>query len=90
MTEQANIIKVSNKVVAKTAGKEEAMKNERIVSLGTTSMIYHKPGCRYVERIKYKNRMSLTKGDARDEGYHICRYCNNMNHHIKAEESTLY
>ena len=89
MTEQANIIKVSNKVVAKTAGKEEAMKNERIVSLGTTSMIYHKPGCRYVERIKYKNRMSLTKGDARDEGYHICRYCNNMNHHIKAEESTL-
>ena len=89
MTEQANIIKVSNKVVAKTAGKEEAMKNERIVSLGTTSMIYHKPGCRYVERIKYKNRMSLPKGDAKANGYHICRYCNNMNHHIKAEESTL-
>ena len=54
MTEQENIIKVSNKVVAKTAGKEETMKNERIVSLGIKSMIYHKPGCRYVERIKYK------------------------------------
>ena len=53
--------------MAKTAGKEEAMKNERIVSLGTTSMIYHKPGCRYVERIKYKNRMSLPKGDLLEE-----------------------
>ena len=63
------------------------MNNERIVSLGINSMIYHKPGCRYVERIKYKNRMSLTKHDAKIEGYHVCRYCNSMNHHYRVEHN---
>ena len=28
------------------------MSAERIVSIGTNSMVYHKPGCRYVSRIK--------------------------------------
>ena len=65
------------------------MNNERIVSIGTNSMIYHKPGCRYVERIKYKNRMSMPKSDARREGYHVCRYCNSMNHHYRVEQHTL-
>jgi len=65
------------------------MNNERIVSIGTNSMIYHKPGCRYVERIQYKNRLSKTKSDAKKEGYHICRYCNSMNHHYKVEQRTL-
>jgi len=65
------------------------MNNERIVSIGTNSMIYHKPGCRYVERIQYKNRMSLPKSDARKEGYHVCRYCNSMNHHYRVEKSTI-
>ena len=65
------------------------MNNERIVSIGTNSMIYHKPGCRYVERIKYKNRMSLPRHDARAEGYHVCRYCNSMNHHYNVEQQTL-
>lgn len=65
------------------------MNNERIVSIGTNSMIYHKPGCRYVERIKYQNRMSLPKRDAKVEGYHVCRYCNSMNHHYRVEQHTL-
>lgn len=65
------------------------MNNERIVSLGINSMIYHKPGCRYVERIKYKNRMSLPKHDAKIEGYHVCRYCNSMNHHYRVEHNKL-
>ena len=65
------------------------MNNERIVSIGTNSMIYHKPGCRYVERIQYKNRMAMPKSDARREGYHVCRYCNSMNHHYRVEQHTL-
>ena len=65
------------------------MNNERIVSNGTNSMIYHKPGCRYVERIKFKNRMSLPRHDARAEGYHVCSYCNSMNHHYNVEQQTL-
>lgn len=65
------------------------MNNERIISIGTNSMIYHKPGCRYVDRIQDKNKMSLPKGDARKEGYHVCRYCNCMNHHYRVEQSTI-
>lgn len=65
------------------------MNNERIISIGTNSMIYHKPGCRYVGRIQDKNKMSLPKGDARKEGYHVCKYCNCMNHHYRAEQRTL-
>lgn len=65
------------------------MNNERIVSIGTNSMIYHKPGCRYVERIQGKNKMSLPKIDARRAGYHVCRYCNSMNHHYRVEQHTL-
>ena len=65
------------------------MNNERIVSMGTNSKIYHKPGCRYVERIKYENRMYLPRQDARAEGYHVCRYCNSMNHHYSAEQYAL-
>lgn len=69
--------------------RKDQMNNERIVSISANSMIYHKPGCRYVERIKYQNRMSLPKRDAKVEGYHVCRYCNSMNHHYQVEQHTL-
>lgn len=72
----SNRIRVSNKAEAKTAGKDDPMNNESIVSIGTNSMIYHKPGCRYVERIKNRNKMVLPKHNAKREGYHVCRYCN--------------
>ena len=65
------------------------MNNERIISLGSNSMIYHKPGCRYVERIQGKNRMALPKIEAKRNGYHVCRYCNSMAHHYRVEQSTL-
>ena len=65
------------------------MNNERIVSIGTNSMIYHKPGCRYVARIKNQNKMILSKHNAKKEGYHVCRYCNSMNHHFQVEQQTL-
>ena len=65
------------------------MSAERIVSIGTNSMVYHKPGCRYVSRIKNQNKMSIRKHEARKEGYHVCRYCNSMNHHFRVEQKTL-
>lgn len=71
------------------ARKDDTMANKRIVSIGTKSMIYHKPGCRYVARIKGKNKMTLPKYDARSEGYHVCRYCNSMNHHLRVEQQTM-
>ena len=65
------------------------MKNERIVSIGTNSMIYHKPGCRYIAKIKQQNKMSLPKSEAKREEYHVCRYCNSMNHHIRTEQQRI-
>lgn len=71
------------------AGKDEKMKNERIVSMQANTMIYHKPGCRYIKRIQYKNKLSLSKKDAKKEGYHICRYCNSMDHHMRTEDLVI-
>lgn len=45
------------------------MNNKRVVSLGTNSMIYHKPGCRYEMRIKGENRMNISKHDAKLAGW---------------------
>lgn len=71
------------------AGKDDVMKKKRIVSIGTNSMIYHKPGCRYVNHIKPENRLFVSEQEAKFEGYHICKYCNCMNHHYQTEWETL-
>lgn len=65
------------------------MRNERIVSMGTNSLIYHKQGCRYVLRIKRKNRMHLSKQAAEDMGYRLCKCCNSMNHHYATERKSI-
>lgn len=65
------------------------MNNERIVCIGTNSMIYHKPGCKYCNNMKYENMMHLSKNDARKAGYRSCRYCNGMNYHYHTEQSSI-
>ena len=65
------------------------MNNERIISMEANTMIYHKKGCGYAHRIKYKNLLSLTKSDAKYQGYRVCRYCNSMNYHFTNEQYKL-
>lgn len=86
--EECRIVPIK-KIVGQKDRKGEEMNNKRVVSLGTNSMIYHKPGCRYEYMIKNRNRMYLARYDARGEGYHVCKYCNSMDHHYRTEMSTI-
>lgn len=62
------------------------MNNKRIISLQSNTKVYHKPGCRYVKRIKNSNYIEISKGEVVAAGYHICNYCNSMNHLLNAEK----
>lgn len=47
----------------------------RIVSKEVTSMVYHRPECRYVQKIDKKNRVQIKWEDAEWKGYRPCQYC---------------
>ena len=63
------------------------MKRKRIVCYD--SVVYHKPNCHYVWQMHYENRLTVSREDAIAHDCRICRYCNSMNYHVKAEEQTL-
>lgn len=63
------------------------MSKTRIVCYG--SDVYHKPGCKYVKRMKATNMLEVTKADAIRHDCRVCRCCNSMNHHINAEDATI-
>lgn len=63
------------------------MGKTRIVCYG--SDVYHKLGCRYVDRMLQQNQLQVTRDDAIRHGCRICRYCNSMNHHVYTEDSVI-
>lgn len=63
------------------------MNKKRIVCYG--SDVYHKPGCKYVSRMKSGNMLSVTRDNAIRHNCRICRCCNSMNHHVSVEEATI-
>lgn len=52
------------------------MSTKRVISINTSSKIYHKHGCRYVKKMLPQNRLDISKKEIRRQGYHCCRYCN--------------
>lgn len=60
-----------------------------IVSFESKSKVYHKPGCHHISRIKKRNQIEMTKGEAERAGFRICRCCNGMGHHKRAEKHVL-
>lgn len=71
--------------------KELTMENNNkcVVSFETKLKVYHKPGCHHISRIKKKNQVVLTKGEAERAGFRICRCCNGMGHHRRVEKETI-
>jgi len=65
------------------------MNNERIMSIEAKSRIYHKPGCRYIKKIKRRNLISMPMTEANECGYRVCKYCNSINHHYLVEQPAL-
>lgn len=63
------------------------MSIKRVVCYG--SDVYHKPGCKYVRRMKTMNTLHVTKDDAIRHHCRICRYCNSMNYHLNVEKETI-
>lgn len=65
------------------------MNNGRVISIGMKTSVYHHPQCRYVHRMKYKNRLSLPLQEMRKYGLRPCRCCNTMNYHYISSERAL-
>lgn len=58
-----------------------------IVSMAITNgrMLYHKPGCMYVKKMKKQNRMSLSYIEAKNRNYHSCKYCRGLQGEIRCK-----
>lgn len=41
-------------------------------------MVYHRPNCMYVQKIKPQNKMILSQQKARNLKYHSCKYCSGL------------
>lgn len=52
-------------------------------------MLYHKSGCPYEKRIKYKNYQSISIYDATDKGLCSCKYCDGLFGDIKVNKDEL-
>lgn len=48
---------------------------KRMISMESTSMVYHRAECRYARKILTKNRMQLNWEDAEQKGYRPCACC---------------
>ena len=60
-----------------------------IVSLKAKSKVYHKPGCHHVSKMTESNQVVMSLARAERKGYRICRCCNSMAHHKRAEQTTI-
>lgn len=60
---------------------------EVLLSISTpkTKRVYHKQGCIYEKKIKYANRMSVSKEIAEQNGYHECKYCAGLRGEIRVK-----
>lgn len=65
------------------------MKNERVISIGMKTKVYHKPSCRYVNRMRYKNQMSISLYEAKMQGLRPCICCNTMEHQYKIADHAI-
>ena len=61
----------------------------RIISRKSSDMVYHRAECRYVKRIRKKNRIQMRWEDAEWKGYRPCRYCNGIEFLYKLEKEAI-
>lgn len=47
--------------------------------------VYHRRGCRYADRIRFKNQMMIARGDARQQGYRACKCCCGLGGDLRAQ-----
>lgn len=65
------------------------MNKDRVISTGNKSMICHRPGCKYVSKIKASNKKIMSKHDAMMQGYRGCKYCHSVQYQFKNEAQNI-
>ena len=61
----------------------------RMMSRKSTSMVYHRPECRYAQRINKSNRCQMRRDMAEWKGYRPCKCCNSTSFMYRLEEEEL-
>ncbi|MCM1263583.1 MAG: hypothetical protein NC313_12795 [Butyrivibrio sp.] len=59
----------------------------RMMSRESANMVYHRPECKYVQKIHRKNRMKMEWEEAEWRGYRPCKCCDNVRflYHMELE-----
>lgn len=68
-------------------GKEQ--KGMRIMSRNSSIMVYHRPECRYVGKIRKKNWIKMDWEDAEWKGYRPCKCCDGIEFLYKLEKEKI-
>lgn len=61
----------------------------RIMSRESSSMVYHRPECRYVRKICKKNQIKMEWEDAEWKGYRPCKCCDGAEFLYKMEKDAI-
>ena len=61
----------------------------RIMSRGSTSMVYHRPECRYARKIYKRNRVQMDWEEAEWKGYRPCKCCDGANFLYNLESGSI-
>ena len=58
----------------------------RMMSVESKNMVYHRPQCRYAQKIKKENRVQMYWHVAENHGYHPCKCCDEIRFLYSLEE----
>lgn len=61
----------------------------RIMSRKSSNMVYHRPECKYVRKIRKQNSLQMDWKDAEWKGYRPCRCCDGAVYLYKMEKETI-
>lgn len=61
----------------------------RMISKESTSMVYHRPQCRYARKINKENRLQMYWYEAEKQGYRPCKCCDEMRFLYSLEEGDI-
>lgn len=61
----------------------------RVISIDSQKRVYHNRGCRYVQKMKKGNKLTVTRYEAGQMGYRPCACCNSMSYHFRNEKKTI-
>lgn len=65
------------------------MKNKRVASVRSNTMVYHYPECRYAQRIQPKYKLEKSRAGMELDHFRPCKCCGTMEFQVKQEYPAL-